>query len=59
MKAVFNWVLERLQEKSTWYGAIGLLSSIGVFVDPMVTNQIVTTAVGVAGLVAVISKEKK
>ncbi len=55
----FTWLLDRLQEKSTWYGVTALLTSAGVSLDPNLTNQIITAAVGVSGVIAVVAKEKK
>lgn len=54
-----SWLLERLKEANTWYGMIAFLSSVGVQLDPALTQQIAVVGVGAAGLVGIITKEKK
>ena len=58
MKVAFKWALERLQEKSTWLGIVGLASSIGWYLDPAMANSIIQLGVGLASAIAVITKEK-
>jgi hypothetical protein len=55
----FSWILERLKEANTWYGLIAVISSAGVQLDPALTQQIAIVGVGAAGLVGIITKEKK
>jgi len=47
MTTLKQYVLDRLQEKSTWLGLIGLLGAIGVVVTP---DQAQTVAAGGAAL---------
>lgn len=55
----FSWILERLKEANTWYGLIAFLSSVGVQLDPALAQQIAVVGVGAAGLVGIVTKEKK
>ena len=57
--AFFRWLLERLQEKTTWYGLTAIATSAGVSVDPNISKEVISTGVAVAGLISVIAKEKK
>lgn len=57
--AFFRWLLERLQEKTTWYGLTAIATSAGVSVDPALSKEVISTGVAVAGLISVITKEKK
>lgn len=57
--AFLSWLLDRLKEPSTWYGVIAMLTSAGVNFDPDLTNQIISAGVGLAGIVAFVTKEKK
>lgn len=53
-----SYILSRIKEPSTWRGFILLLTAIGVPVAPQLAEAIVTTGLGVAGLVGVISPDK-
>lgn len=51
-----KYVIERLQEPSTWRGFILLLTSLGVGIAPEMITPIVTAGTGLAGLVGIFSK---
>ena len=51
-----KYILERLQEASTWRGIIMLLTSLGVGIAPELITPIITAGTGLAGLVGVVSK---
>lgn len=57
--AFFRWLLDRLKEANTWYGLTAIATSAGVSVDPALSREVVSTGVAVAGLISVITKEKK
>ena len=57
--AFLSWLLDRLKEPSTWYGVIAMLTSAGVNFDPDLTNQIISAGVGLAGIVAFVTKEDR
>lgn len=52
-----KFVIERLQEASTWRGFILLLTSLGVGIAPEMITPIVTAGTGLAGLVGIFSKD--
>ncbi|CAB4150133.1 hypothetical protein UFOVP562_20 [uncultured Caudovirales phage] len=52
-----KYVIERLQEASTWRGFILLLTSFGVGIAPEMITPIVTAGTGLAGLVGIFSKD--
>lgn len=56
---MFNFVLERTKEPSTWRGASLFLTALGIYVEPAMYQQIMTVGVGVAGLIGMITADKK
>lgn len=56
---MFDYLLQRAQEPSTWRGAVLLATAAGVNIAPDLINAIVTFGLGLAGLLGVISKDKK
>lgn len=59
LKPLAQWLLDRLQEKSTWYAIIGLLASVDVHFNHELTQNVVEAAVAAASVVAFVTKEKK
>lgn len=55
---ILDWVIARLSEKTTWYGVTALLTAAGVAVSPELKEAIGLAGVAVAGLIAVVTKEK-
>ena len=51
-----KYILERLQEASTWRGIIMVLTSLGVGVAPELITPIVTAGTGLAGIVGIVTK---
>lgn len=51
-----NWLLERLSEKSTWIGLVGIATGTGVSIAPEMVNSIVTGGSLIAGTIAAITK---
>jgi hypothetical protein len=51
-----KYIVERLQEPSTWRGIIMLLTSLGVGIAPEMITAIVTAGTGLAGIVGVVTK---
>lgn len=52
------WIIDRLKERSTWLGIVGLVSAAGVTLNPELTEAIVSMGLAAAGLIAVITKDK-
>jgi hypothetical protein len=58
MDELLNWVLNRLSEKSTWLGIVGLCSAFGVYISPDLGEAIATAGLAVGAAVAVLVKDK-
>lgn len=54
-----QYIIDRLQEPSTWRGIIALISALGVALKPEQAAQILTVGVALGGLINVFRKEKK
>ena len=59
MKSFFFWAIERLQERSTWLGFVGIASSVGIYVRPELASSISQLGIGLASVIAVFTKDKK
>jgi hypothetical protein len=56
---MFQYLLDRANEPSSWRGIVLLATALGVNVAPELLNAIVTAGLGVAGLLGVLTKDKK
>ena len=56
---MFPYILERAKEALTWRGLVLLATAGGVNLAPDLANAIVTFGIGLAGLLGVITKDKK
>ena len=52
-----QWILDRLNEASTWRGIVGLLTAAGVAVSPDMSAQIIATGLALMGVINVFRKE--
>ena len=59
MNRILEWTLARAQERSTWLGAVLLLSSFGVSVSPELQAALVQVGLAVSGLVLVLIKDRR
>ena len=53
------YIVERLKEPSTWRGLILLLTSLGIGVNPDLVTPIIAAGTGLAGVVGVVTADKK
>lgn len=54
MNSMFmNWLLARMKEPSSWAGAVGLISSLGIVLNPSQTQAIAQFGVALASLIMV------
>lgn len=51
-------IVDSLSQSSTWRGLILLATAAGVHLSPDIQNQIVTTGLGLVGLINVVRKGK-
>lgn len=56
---MFQYILERAKEPSTWRGVVLLATAGGVNIAPELANAIVAFGIGLAGLLGVVTKDKK
>lgn len=56
---IVEWVVDRAKEMSTWLGLIGLAAAGGLYISPEMQDAIVQAGLAVAGLVAVVFREKR
>jgi len=54
-----QYILERAKEPSTWRGAILFLTAIGVPIAPQLADAIVTAGLGLAGLIGILTPDRK
>ena len=54
-----DYIIARLGESSTWRGLTLLLTAAGVTISPELSTAIVSFGLGLAGLIGVVSKERK
>lgn len=53
-----DWIIDRLQEPSTWRGIISLITAAGVAISPDLAAAIIAVGLAGMGLINVIRKEK-
>lgn len=54
---IVSYILERLNEASTWRGIIGILTAIGVTISPEQIDSIVAAGLAIMGAVGVFTKD--
>jgi len=52
-----DYMLDRLQEPSTWRGVVLLLTAVGVPLAPALSDAIVAAGLAVAGLIGVVTRD--
>jgi hypothetical protein len=52
-----HYIIERMRERSTWLGFIGILTGFGVTLDPALVDVIVAAGASLAGLVAALTPD--
>lgn len=58
MKINIEWILDRLQEPSTWKGIIGIFTILGVKFAPEQVNAIIGGAVALISVIEIVRTEK-
>ena len=59
LSRLFDWIMERAKERSTWLGLITLLTVIGINLSPGQQEALVTAAVAVAGAVLAFTRDQQ
>jgi hypothetical protein len=58
MDKIKTFITDRLKERSTWLGFTGLLTAVGVTLEPSQIEAITVAGVAVAALIATFTKDK-
>ncbi|QBX36917.1 hypothetical protein E4M02_04245 [Brevundimonas sp. S30B] len=58
MNAILEFIVPRLRERSTYVGLVGILTALGVAVDPQYLEIAIALGSGIAGLIGVLWKDK-
>jgi len=56
LKLISSYVLDRLQEKSTWQAIVAILTAVGVQINPDQATLIISTGVSTVAAIVAISK---
>ena len=60
MKPIFEFIIARLKEKSTWLSIVTLATSVGlIHFNPEQTEAIITAGMSIAVAIGVFTKENK
>ena len=54
-----KWIKDRLKERSTWKGAVWLITACGIALTPEQTEAIITAGLAIAGVLDVFLADKK
>jgi hypothetical protein len=54
-----DWLLDRLQEKTTWLGVTGVLTAAGIGISPDQAAGIATAGGAVVSVILMFTREKK
>ena len=55
---MFKYIINRLTERSTWLGLIGLVTACGASLVTALAEQIIAAGMAVASLVGIVTKDK-
>lgn len=53
-----QYIIDRLQEPSTWRAIILILTACGVPIAPELANQVIAAGIGIAGVIGVVTPDK-
>lgn len=53
-----DYIINRLNERSTWIGIISLAAGLGVAINPIFVEAIIAAGVSLAGLISIITPDK-
>jgi hypothetical protein len=56
---MFTFIVDRLKERSTWLGLIGIISAAGWVMSPDQQNAIAAAGMAIAGAVTAFTADKK
>lgn len=53
------WWIDRLKERSTWFGLLSLLGAAGMVISPEMSEYIIAIGMAVGGIVGIVTEETK
>ena len=56
---MLKYIINRLSERSTWLGLIGLATACGASIETALAEQIISAGLAIAGLIGIITKDGK
>lgn len=56
---MLKYLLERLKERSTWLGLIGIATACGATLEVGLAEHIISAGMALAGLIGVVTKDSK
>ena len=59
MQTIADYIVARMQERSTWIGLTTAASALGVALSPEQAQAIITLGVGIAGVIAAVTADVK
>ncbi|MBU4197246.1 MAG: hypothetical protein KJ911_10930 [Alphaproteobacteria bacterium] len=57
MNAIAHYVIPRLKERSTYVGIVGILTALGIVIDPAYVDVALAVGAAVAGVIGVVWKD--
>jgi hypothetical protein len=57
MENMFDWIMDRMKERSTWLGIIGFITAAGVALTPEQTAAIAAGGMALASLIATFTRD--
>lgn len=57
MELIVKFVVDRMKERSTWIGLVGLLSSVGIALEPSMVEAIASVGVALSAVVMILTKD--
>ena len=56
---MFKYIFNRLKERSTWLGIIGLVTVCGATISTELAEQIIAAGIAIAGAIGIVTKDKE
>ena len=56
---ILDYIMDRLQEPSTWRGLVFVISAAGITLEPSKANAIAAAGMALVGAINIFRKEKK
>lgn len=57
MNAIAQFILPRLKERSTYVGVVGILTALGIAIDPAYVDVALAVGAAVAGVIGIVWKD--